>query len=95
MSHTLQTLTFSGYSYDWMTLNDYLEEDKPYKAVIFLNLFSISAEKQQQLLKKLRRPGVTAIWNFAPCTLDVPAGVFLKQENLALSLAFLNNKLRA
>ena len=66
MSHTLQTLTFSGYSYDWMTLNDYLEDDKPYRAVIFLNLFSISPEKQQKLLKKLRRKDVTAIWNYAP-----------------------------
>jgi len=66
MSHTLQTLTFSGYSYDWMTLDDYLEDSKPYRAVIFLNLFAISAEKQQKLLKKLRQPGVTAIWNFAP-----------------------------
>lgn len=93
MSHTLQTLTFSGYSYDWMTLNDYLEEDKPYKAVIFLNLFSISAEKQQQLLKKLRRPGVTAIWNFAPGIVSETGYSELSMKNLTgLNLKYTTQK---
>ena len=66
MSHTLQTLTFSGYSFDWMTLNDFLAEKKNYRAVIFLNQFSLSPEQRRLLLKKLRQPGVTAIWNCAP-----------------------------
>jgi redox-sensing transcriptional repressor len=37
--------------------------------------------------------GITAIWNFAPCSLKVPSGVLLQQENLALSLAYLNNQI--
>jgi hypothetical protein len=73
MSHTLQTLTFSGYSYDWMSLEDYLETNHKYKAVIFLNCFSISKEKQAKLLKKLRQKGITAIWNFAP-GISTPSG---------------------
>ena len=66
ISHTLQTLTFSGYAFDWMTLDDYLEEPDRYRAVVFLNQFSISKEQQKRLLEKLRRPDVTAIWNIAP-----------------------------
>ncbi len=66
INHTQQTLTFSGFSFDWMTLDDYLEENKPYQAVIFLNQYSIPREKQARLLEKLRKPGVTAIWNGAP-----------------------------
>ena len=47
----------------------------------------------QETLHRLYTGGVRAIWNFAPCTLKVPAGIILKQENLALSLAHLNNQL--
>lgn len=65
-NETLQTLNFSGYSHDLMTLEDYLESDHEYKTVIFLNLFSITPEQREKLLKKLRRPGITAIWNYAP-----------------------------
>jgi NADH/NAD ratio-sensing transcriptional regulator Rex len=39
------------------------------------------------------KSGIRAIWNFAPCALNVPTGVLLKQENLALSLAYLNNQI--
>jgi hypothetical protein len=73
MSHTLQTLTFSGFSFDWMTLDDYLLDNHNYKAVIFLNCFSIEKAKQAKLLKKLQRPNVTAIWNFAP-NIATPSG---------------------
>ena len=46
----------------------------------------------QEICDKLISCGVKAIWNFAPCSLVVPAGVLLKQENLALSLAHLNSQ---
>ena len=38
--------------------------------------------------------GIKAIWNFAPQSLTVPKDVVLRQENLALSLAFLNLQLK-
>ena len=38
--------------------------------------------------------GIRAIWNFAPCDLQLPYNVKLKQENLALSLAYLCNQLK-
>ena len=66
INHPFQTLTFSGYSFDWMTLKDFLEEEKSYRTVIFLNAFSVSPEQREILLKKLRKPGITAIWNCAP-----------------------------
>ena len=36
---------------------------------------------------------IKAIWNFTPKKLNVPKDVLVKQENLALSLAHLNNQL--
>ena len=62
----LQPLNFSGHSHDLMTLEDYLETDHSYKTVVFLNLFEISPAQRERLLKKLRQPGITAVWNFAP-----------------------------
>ena len=62
---------------------------------IKLGVITVGQDAAQEVCDRLIENGITAIWNFAPCTLDVPAGVFLKQENLALSLAFLNNKLRS
>ena len=38
--------------------------------------------------------GIVAILNFAPCKLNVPDGVVLENENLALSLAYLNNQIK-
>ena len=37
--------------------------------------------------------GVRAIWNFAPTVLNVPAGVVVRDENLALGLARLLHNL--
>ena len=37
--------------------------------------------------------GIGAIWNFAPCKLNVPDYVLLRNENLALSLAHLNKRM--
>ena len=45
------------------------------------------------LMITLVAAGIKAIWNFAPVALKVPNGVLLKQENLALSLAYLNNQI--
>jgi redox-sensing transcriptional repressor len=42
----------------------------------------------------LVKAGVQAIWNFAPTTLDLPAGILVKNENLAASLAALTTELR-
>ena len=58
-----------------------------------LGIISVGQGSAQDVCDKLVESGIKAIWNFAPVTLKVPNGVLLKQENLALSLAYLNNQI--
>ena len=69
----LQTMNFSGFAYDLLALKDYLDSQNDYRCVVFLNSFEITQKQKSALLKKLRRPGVTAVWNYAP-GLITPAG---------------------
>ena len=59
-----------------------------------LGIITVGQGSAQDVCDKLVESGIEAIWNFAPCTLKVPAGILLKQENLALSLAYLNNQIK-
>ena len=58
-----------------------------------LGIITVGEGSAQAVCDQMIKSGITAIWNFAPCKLKVPAGVLLQNENLALSLAHLNNKL--
>ena len=58
-----------------------------------LGIITVGQGSAQEVCDKLVASGIEAIWNFAPCALKVPSGVLLKQENLALSLAYLNNQI--
>lgn len=58
-----------------------------------LGIITVGHGSAQDVCDTLVASGIEAIWNFAPCTLKVPSGVLLKQENLALSLAYLNNQI--
>lgn len=58
-----------------------------------LGIITVGQGSAQEVCDKLVQSGIKAIWNFAPVTLKVPNGVLLKQENLALSLAYLNNQI--
>ena len=58
-----------------------------------LGIITVGQGSAQDVCDKLVESGIEAIWNFAPVTLKVPSGVLLKQENLALSLAYLNNQI--
>ena len=60
---------------------------------IKLGVITVGQASAQEVCDSLVASGVKAIWNFAPVTLKVPEGVLLKQENLALSLAYLNNQI--
>ena len=59
-----------------------------------LGIITTGQGSAQEVCDRMVECGITAILNFAPCKLSVPRDVILKQENLALSLAFLNNQLR-
>ena len=58
-----------------------------------LGIITVGQGSAQDVCDRLVESGIEAIWNFAPIALKVPDGVLLKQENLALSLAHLNNQL--
>ena len=58
-----------------------------------LGIITVGQGSAQDVCDKLVGSGIEAIWNFAPVTLKVPKGILLKQENLALSLAHLNNQI--
>lgn len=62
---------------------------------IKLGIITVGEESAQAVCDQMVKSGITAIWNFAPCKLHVPAGILLQNENLALSLAYLNNQLWA
>lgn len=60
---------------------------------IHLGIITVGKDAAQAVCDRMVQAGITAIWNFAPCTLNVPDGVAVKYENLALSFAYLSNKL--
>ena len=60
---------------------------------IKLGIITVNSESAQEVCDRMVRSGIKAIWNFAPCGLNVPEDILLKQENFALSLAHLNNLL--
>ena len=59
-----------------------------------IGIITVGRGSAQEVCDQMVRSGVTAIWNFAPCSLTAPPGVLIKQENLALSLAHLNSQMR-
>ena len=60
---------------------------------IKIGIISANKESSQQICDLMIENGISAIWNFSPLKLNVPEGILLQQENLALSLAHLNNQL--
>ena len=60
---------------------------------IQLGVITVGSGSAQAVCDKMVECGIKGILNFAPCNLNVPSGVILKNENLALSLAHLNNQI--
>ncbi len=60
---------------------------------ISLGIITVGEGSAPQVCEQMIKSGLTAIWNFAPCKLHVPSGVLLQNEDLALSLAHLRNRL--
>lgn len=63
------------------------------KNSIELGIITVGETSAQEVCDKMIANGIKAIWNFAPCKLQVPESVMLQNENLALSLAHLRNRL--
>ena len=60
---------------------------------IKIGIISVNKEASQEICDLMIENGINAIWNFSPNKLSVTDRVLVKQENLALSLAHLNNQL--
>ena len=58
-----------------------------------IGIIAVRSASAQVVCDIMTENGIRTIWNLAPCTLNVPDGVHLKHENLALSLAYLQNQL--
>lgn len=58
-----------------------------------IGIITVGEGSAQTVCDQMVDGGISAVWNFAPCKLRVPKGILLYQENLAISLAYLNNQL--
>ena len=58
-----------------------------------IGVITVCESAAQQICDLMVKNNIQAIWNFTPAKLDVPENVILKQENMALSLAYLNHML--
>ena len=58
-----------------------------------VGIITVGEGSAQSVCDQMVQSGIEAIWNFAPCKLQVPDGIMLQSENLALSLAHLRNRL--
>ena len=61
---------------------------------IHLGIITVPVTAAQTVCNQLISYGIRAIWNFAPTILKVPKGVLVENENLASSLAVLNQHLQ-
>ena len=78
-------------SIEILPMNDFNSFCK--KNNVKIGIITVGAGSAQDVCNRMIESGIMAIWNFAPCNLEVPDGILIKQERLALSLAYLNNKL--
>lgn len=58
---------------------------------IHIGIITVPLSAAQDVCDDMIKAGISAIWNFAPITLNVPESVIVSQENLALSLAHLKS----
>lgn len=60
---------------------------------IKIGIITVNEMSAQDVCEQMMKNNIGAIWNFTPAKLEVPDNVLVKQENLALSVAYLNNQL--
>ena len=60
-----------------------------------IGIIAVPDGEAQRICDTLVQNGIRAIWNFAPVHLTAPKHIFIKNENMAASLAVLSNYLEA
>ena len=58
-----------------------------------IGIITVPAAAAQEVCDRLVGCGVKGIWCFAPSHLNVPEGIEVQYENMALSLAYLNKRI--
>lgn len=61
---------------------------------IQMGIIAVPVTAAQQVADAMVEGGITVIWNFAPCSLQVPPHVMVKCEDLAAELAMLSHHIR-
>lgn len=61
---------------------------------VHIGIITVPGEHAQQVCDQLIESGILAVWNFANAHLNVPEGILVQNENMAVSLALLSNHLR-
>lgn len=61
---------------------------------IHIGIITVPAAHAQEVCDLLIEGGIMAIWNFAPVNLKVPDAVYLRNENMAASLAMISQNLK-
>lgn len=69
-------------------LSDYCKENQ-----VKIGIITVPAESAQEVCDEMVASGITAIWNFAPITLEVPQDITVINEKLAISLSMLRQTL--
>lgn len=59
-----------------------------------IGVITVPAEQAQAVCGLLVKYGILAVWNFADVRLEVPEGILVQDENMAVSLALLSNHLK-
>ena len=59
-----------------------------------IGIITVPGEQAQAVCDLLIKSGILAIWNFANVHLEVPPGILVQNENMAVSLAILSNHLK-
>ena len=72
-----------------------MEELEPFvrEHGVSIGILTVPAEAAQSVCDRLIELGVRGVWSFAPVALRCPEGVWIRRENLALSLACLSGLL--
>ena len=70
------------------SLEEFVAEHK-----IRIGIITVPKHAAQDVLTRMVRAGIKAVWNFAPAPLRVPKNIVLKTEDLAASLAMLAGKI--
>lgn len=61
---------------------------------VHIGIITVPGEHAQAVCDQLIDSGILAVWNFANVHLNVPEGILVQNENMAVSLALLSNHLK-